>query len=385
MDHGQDNAGHRDDGHPADPVPIRARVLVVSARPSLKRKIESMFGPEVESLRFARGGAAADRMLDDAACDLIIIDRALPGEDGLDVLERAAEARPGLSGVVIIDSPSADDAVRAMRAGACDLISPRTRSGEVRRRIEAAARKAERSRSREERVGRLRRLCHTLKDAREQVSGQVGELCNDLVEAYRDMSDQLTDTRMTGELETLLGQELEIEGLLRTMLEYTLAKLGPTNAAVFLPSSGGEFSLGAYVNHDVPKDHAELMLDHLADSLAPVFEERPGVHELSGHTEIAAWLGADAHWLEDRGTLVYSCCADDECLAVLTLFRDQGRAFAEQDVRTVSIIGGLFCDQLERVIRVHHRHLPKDSWGVFDPPTRDDTDDFGFEDYGNAA
>lgn len=384
MDHGSHSTDN-DAGHPADAHLIRARVLVVSARPSLKRKIESMFGLEVESLRFARGGIVADQMLDDEPCDLVIIDRALPGEDGLDVLERASAAQPGLSGVVIIDSPSADDAVRAMQAGACDLISPRTKAGEVRQRIEAAARKAERTRTRDERIGRLRKLCHTLKDAREQVSGQVGELCNDLVDAYRDMSDQLTDTRMTGELEMLLGQELEIEGLLRAMLEYTLAKLGPTNAAVFLPSSGGEFSLGAYVNHDVPKDHAELMLDHLADSLAPTFEERPGVHELSGNAEINAWLGADAHWMEDRSALVYSCRADDECLAVLTLFRDEGRAFSEQDVRFVSIIGGLFCDQIERVIRVHHRHLPKDSWGVFDPPTRDETDDFGFEDYGNAA
>ncbi|MEM9372328.1 MAG: response regulator [Planctomycetota bacterium] len=384
MDHGHDHSENVGP-HAGDQGPIRARLLVVTARPSLKRRIESMFGGLVESLRFARGGAKAERMLADAPCDLLIVDRTLPGGDGLDVLERAAAAVPGISGVVIVDSPSADDAVRAMRAGACDLISPRTRSGEVRRRIETAARKAERTRTREERIGRLRKLCHTLKDARAQVSGQVGELCNDLVDAYRDMSDQLTDTRMTGELETLLGQELEIEGLLRTMLEYALAKLGPTNAAVFLPSSGGEFSLGAYVNHDVPKEHAELMLDHLADSLAAGFEDRPGVHTLEGPDEMDAWLGADAHWMDNRTALVFCCRADDECLGVMTLFRDHGRAFSEQDVRTVSIIGGLFRDQLERVIRVHHRHIPKDSWGVFDPPSREDTDDFGFEDYGNAA
>jgi DNA-binding response OmpR family regulator len=384
MEQGSHNMGHHAGGGAGDAL-IRVRVLVVSARPSLKRKIESMFAGTVESLRFARGGSAAQRMLAAAECDLVIVDRALPGEDGLSVLEKASSALPGLSGVVIVDAPSADDAVRAMQAGACDLISPKTKAGEVRQRITAAARKAERTRTRDERIGRLRKLCHTLQDARAQVSNQVGDLCNDLVEAYRDMSDQLTDTRMTGELEMLLGQELEIEGLLRTMLEYTLAKLGPTNAAVFLPASGGEFSLGAYVNHDVPKDHAELMLDHLADSLAPAFEDRPGVHTLTGTHEMDAWLGADAHWMEDRAALVYSCRADEECLGVMTLFRDGGRSFSEQDVRIVSIIGGLFCDQLERVIRVHHRHLPKDSWGVFDPPTREDTDEFGFEDYGNAA
>ncbi|MFK7883305.1 MAG: response regulator [Phycisphaerales bacterium] len=366
-----------------DMTPINVRVLVVSARPSLKRKLESMLDGMVDSLRFARGGTAAEKMLGDTPCDLIIIDQALPGEDGVGVLERISST--GVSGVVIVDSPSAEEAVRAMQAGACDLISPKTKTSEVAQRVRRAARRAEKNRKRDERVGRLRKLCHTLQDARADVSGQVGELCNDLVDAYRDMSEQMTDVRITGELETLLRQELEVEGLLRTTLEYTLAKLGPTNAAVFLPSSGGEFSLGAYVNHDVPKDHAEMMLDHLADSLAPAFESREGVHSLSGHSEIASWLGADAHWLEDRVVLAYSCQQDDECLGVLALFRDSGRAFSEQDIRTVNIIGSLFGAQLERVIHVHHRHLPKDQWGVFDPPSHEDTDDFGYDDYGKAA
>jgi DNA-binding response OmpR family regulator len=376
------------DNRPEIPV----RVLVVSARASLKRRLGEMLGGRVESVRFARAGDEAGRMAAEEPCDLVIIDRDLPGEDGLDVLERLAGTgerpgvSPGVSGVVIVESPTADDAVRAMRAGACDLISPRTRTREVLRRVEAAAKRAERGRRRDQRVERLKKLCHTLNGARQQVSGQVGELCNDLVEAYRDMSEQLTDVRVTGELGALLRQELEIEGLLRTTLEYALARLGPTNAAIFLPSSGGDFSLGAYVNHDVPKEHAEVMLDHLADSLAPAFQDHAGVQSLSGPDEMNAWLGCDAHWLEDRTVLVHSCSRDGECLAVIALFRDTGRAFSEQHVRTVGIVAELFTAQLERVIRIHHRHLPKDQWGVFDPPSaHDETDEYGGEDYGQAA
>lgn len=363
---------------------IPVRVLVVSARASLKRRLGEMLSGRVESLRFARVGSEAVTLAGQEPCDLVIIDRDLPGEDGLEVLERLGDGSHSVSGVVIVESPSADDAVRAMRAGACDLISPRTRTGEVLRRVEAAARRAERNRRREQRVERLKKLCHTLNGARQQVSGQVGELCNDLVEAYRDMSEQLSDVRMTGELGALLRQELEIEGLLRTMLEYALARLGPTNAAVFLPSSGGEFSLGAYVNHDVPKDHAEVMLDHLADSLAPAFQDRDGVHALCGPDEMASWLGADAHWMEDRSLLVHACRREDECLAVLALFRDTTRPFSEQHLRTVQIVAELFTAQLERVIRIHHRHLPKNKWGVFDPPAQDDADEWG-EDYNQAA
>lgn len=363
---------------------IPVRVLVVSARASLKRRLGEMLRGRVESLRFARVGADAIAMARDEPCDLVIIDRDLPGEDGLEVLEQLGSAAHALSGVVIVEAPSADDAVRAMRAGACDLISPRTRTSEVMRRVEAAAHRAERNRRREQRIDRLKKLCHTLNGAREQVSGQVGELCNDLVEAYRDMSEQLTDVRMTGELGALLRQELEIEGLLRTTLEYTLARLGPTNAAIFLPASAGEFSLGAYVNHDVPKDHAEVMLDHLADSLAPSFQEQEGVHAVCGPAEMHAWLGADAHWMEERTLLVHSCRRDDECLAVVALFRDTTRPFSEEQVRTVQIVVELFTAQLERVIRIHHRHLPKNQWGAYDPPAHDDTDDWS-DDYNQAA
>lgn len=364
---------------------IPVRVLVVSARASLKRRLSDMLVGRVESFRVARAGDEAERMAAAETCDLVIIDRDLPGEDGLGVLERIGGHAPTLSGVVIVESPSADDAVRAMRAGACDLISPRTRTSEVLRRVEAAARRAERVRRKDQRVERLKKLCHTLNGARAQVSGQVGELCNDLVEAYRDMSEQLGDVRMTGELTALLRQELDIEGLLRTMLEYSLAKLGPTNAAIFLPSSGGEFSLGAYVNHDVPRDHAEVMLDHLADSLAPAFQDHDGIHALCGPAEMHAWLGEDAHWMEDRTVLAHSCRREDECLAVVALFRDTGRSFSEQDIRTVQIVTELFTAQLERVIRIHHRHLPKDQWGVFDPPAHDDTDEYGTDDYNQAA
>ena len=38
----------------------------------------------------------------------------------------------------------------------------------------------------------------------------------------------------------LIKQELDIENLLRTTLEYVLGRSGPTNAAVFLPTTSGD-------------------------------------------------------------------------------------------------------------------------------------------------
>ena len=38
----------------------------------------------------------------------------------------------------------------------------------------------------------------------------------------------------------LIRQELDIESLLRTTLEFVLGRCGPTNAAVFLPTTSGD-------------------------------------------------------------------------------------------------------------------------------------------------
>ena len=75
----------------------------------------------------------------------------------------------------------------------------------------------------------------------------------------------------------------------------------------------------------------------------------------------------------------FSCRHDDECLAVVTLFRDRRTGFGEDHVATLDTISELFGGQLARVIHIHHRHLPKEKWGL-----SDDADD-GADDYGMAA
>ena len=246
--------------------------------------------------------------------------------------------------------------------------------------------RAQRVRKRDARVDRLSKLCHKLDNARREVSGQVGDLCNDLVEAYRDLSEQFGDVKLATELNAVMRQELDIESLLRTMLEFTLGKIGSTNAAVFLPTSSGDYSLGAYVNYDIPKDAAEVMLDQLADIVAPEFETTEGVITLRDKYELDQALGHDSHWLEGHTAMVISCTQDGECLGVLTLFRNESVPFNDEDERTLSVIAKLFGEQLGRVIHVHHRLLPKDQWGSIDCIEPECGDDDFFDDgYGFAA
>ncbi len=372
----------RDGSREAQPDPVRTvRVLVCSPRPSLHRRLVALLQGRVECVSVARTITEARRHLDKGLHDLALIDTTLGGGRGLEVAETAARSTPSIVSAMLGDRADVDEALGAMRAGATDLIEVTLDEPEMLTRIEAACERAHRVRQREARVARLKRLCHQLNNARKEVSGHVGELCNDLVDAYRELSDQLEDVSVTTELSSMLKQELDIESLLRTLLEYVLGKVGSTNAAIFLPATSGEFSLGAYVNYDCPKDAAEVLMDQLADTLAPRFEEQDSVLALSGSVELEHYLGESAHWLDESAMLVVSCRQADECLAVISLFRDKRSAFAESDVKLLQVIADQFATQLARVIRVHHRHLPKDEWGGFET----DADDDGFSDLDLAA
>lgn len=368
---------------------LGVRALIVSPRASVRRRISSMLRGHLESLDYADTAAEAIERVRTCASDLVIIERALPGGDGIELLDRLSTHHPAIVGVLVGQVENTEDAVRAMRAGACDMVSMQSRCAETARRMLACVQRAQRVRRRDARVERLQKLCHKLDHARREVSGQVGDLCNDLVEAYRDLSDQFGDVKLATELNAILRQELDIESLLRTMLEFTLSKVGSTNAAVFLPTSSGDYSLGAYVNYDIPKDAAEVMLDQLADVVPGAFETSEGVRNLRGRGELDGVLGADAHWLEQHTLMVVACHQDGECLGVLGLFRSDSMPFGEEDERTLSIIAKLFGEQLGRVIHVHHRHLPKDQWGGIESiePEYDGDDDFlDFDEgYGFAA
>ena len=376
-----------------EPVGLLARVLAVSPRRSVRRRISSMLHGRTESIHFVDSPQEALEHINTHSTDLVIIERALTNHDGIELLQTITTHHPMIVGVVLGAIHGADDAVRAMRAGACDLIPIASTSADIHRRMVNAVDKAQRVRRRDARVDRLKKLCNKLNNARQEVSGQIGGLCTDLTQAYQDLTQQFGDVKVSSELETLLRQELDIESLLRTLLEFTLSKMGSTNAAVFMPTSAGDYSVGAYVNYDIAKETAEIMLDQLADAIPESVENSQGVRAMSGKSELNEILGTSAYWVENATMLTLSCRQDDECLAVLALFRDRSRSFSPEDVRMLEIIGDLFGKQLARVIQTHHRHLPKDQWGLtgdygYDSPIDDpdDTQDYGhYDDYGNNA
>jgi GAF domain-containing protein len=226
-------------------------------------------------------------------------------------------------------------------------------------------------------VRRLKRACRRLTSDRHSVVRQVDSLCTDLVQAYQELADQMNQVTTAAEFSSLIRQELDIESLLRTTLEFILARSGPTNAAIFLPTTTGDYSLGAYVNYDCPKETCDILLDHLANAVAPRFEGSGRVKHLRSADEFEQYIGDDADWLEDSEVLGLACEHEEETLAIIMLFRDRRNGFGEPLLEQLQTVGALFAGQLARVIKVHHRHLPKHKWGALGDPEDDRGDDYG--------
>ncbi|MEO0483539.1 MAG: hypothetical protein AAF138_07915, partial [Planctomycetota bacterium] len=160
------------------------------------------------------------------------------------------------------------------------------------------------------------------------------------------------------DLDGRLRGELDIEVALRRVLEFALERVGPTNAAVFLPSTGGEYTLGAYVNYDRPKDSAEVMLDHLAGVVAPEFEDADGVERVDDEHGLIARLGGEAHWLNGSTLTALACREGDETLAVAVFFRDPLVGFSASDMALFEDVRRVFSRRLAQIARVHHRAAP---------------------------
>lgn len=324
--------------------------------------------------RVTRGGASI-LVADDAATGLEAsrgggFEAALVGgftmPVALDLIASLSERR-GVSCLLLTREPTMDDAVAGMQAGAIDVMPLDANPQQVVDRVAAGVARCRRVREAasrgDERATRLKKICRRLIASRREVVERSGEMCGEMARACRDLARQVDEARMTAEVGTLFRQELDLESLLRTALELLLKKTGPTNAAVFLPSTSGDYTLGAYANYDCSRDSVESVMEQLAGVISPAFETAEEPTVLATWPELNLALGQDAHLIDESTLAVVPCRNDDECLAVLAFFRDRAMPFDERLVRTLGLVGEVLGEQLARVIRTHHRHLPRDKWG----------------------
>lgn len=350
------------------PNRLDARVLIVTASRVLKDLAAAYLHDRTDANVFASSAGEARRVLTRHEFDLLIVHVDLPDCDAYEFAKEISDAFPATAVVLEMDDPRLDDAVHAMQSGAADMVSLRAEGNDLVRRLAATLDRAKLMRAREKRVDRLRRLCKKLSGKKlDQDQTRRQELAG----AYNDLSETLAPSGMASEFQSIIRAELDIESLLRAALQYILTKTGPTNAAIFLPATSGDFSLGAYVNYDGPKDSAEVLLESMAGVVAPKLERSVGLVSFRGQSDIMRAFGDSMEWVGNAEMIAMSCRHEGECLGVMVFYRDQRTPFSSELRKTLTTLAELFTRQVARVVSIHHRHLPKSQWGksgLFDEP-----------------
>ena len=329
----------------------------------------------VKSLEEGRAAVNRERF------DLVLLDPVLPDGDGLEIARTLQETAASTKTILLSKDESFSQAVDALRCGVTDLVDAGMGLDDLVTRIESALTVSRAATQRERRLDQLKVVCKKLITAREEVSDHLDRLCKDLVAAYQDVSEQMSEVAMAAEFRTLLKQELDVEDLLRTALEYLLTKTGATNAAVFLPDGHRNFELGAYVNYDCPRETITVLLNHLCRAVCPQMTDETEIVAFDDARAFADWVGADAGFLAGCQVLAFCCMHEARCMAVMVLFRSKDEPFEESLATTIDILRAIFAEQVAHVIRVHHRASP--SWPkdpLDDEFDSSDYDDLGFGD-----
>lgn len=336
------------------------RVLLVDADPQSRDLLKQVTaGGRTHELNLLTAGSVGEarQLLQEGSVDLLIVEPSVSNHHGLELAGDVHGSKASTQTMVMTSTATYAAAVEAIRAGASDVITKPLNLSELNDRVEQAIGRTEAEYKKAERVRRLRRICRKLNAARNEVTQQVDILCSDLVSAYRELADQMQNVVETSEYAALLRRELDLERLLHQTLEFVLEKAGPTNAAIFLPVTADEYTLGGYVNYDCASGSPEILLNHLADVVAPrVAEEDRHVH-LTTNEALAQWLGDDSAYLTDCHMLAIPCYAENEPLAVMVLFRDGTQPLSEDTIHTCRAIAPMLGQYLAKIVRVHHRHL----------------------------
>ena len=99
-----------------------ARILVIDDEAAIRESLDVLLKLEGYTTRMAADGVEGLRALDQENFDLVLLDLALPGQSGLELLPQIKERHPELPIIMITAYGTVDNVVESIRAGAENFI-----------------------------------------------------------------------------------------------------------------------------------------------------------------------------------------------------------------------------------------------------------------------
>lgn len=291
------------------------------------------------------------------ATDIILVSDAMSADTFAPIAAQARRISAATKLLVAGEPARGSRLLDAVRAGAIDWLDLGDDDADLQQRLRHALDLGREDRARDERVARLKGICRKLSITRSEFSKQIDSLS----EGLSDFRERVDEASIVGEFRGLLSQELDVEDLLRTAMQYMLTKTGATNAAVFLPGSKPtQFGLGAYVHYDCPRTTAEPLLQRLADEICPRIAASEDIIRFADTAEFVESIGLEASVLDECELVAWPAHSGDECMGVFFLFRNRSEPFKDELAGLIDALRPVFAAQMAKLVRVHHRS--KFSW-----------------------
>jgi DNA-binding NarL/FixJ family response regulator len=315
--------------------------------------------------------SAAIRKLRGRIFDLVLLDWASLGMRTCRVARAVRIASPGAR--IIVTSAPEDVAAIAqlVRAGVHDLIPAGSdwSAPDVVGCVRDLAAHAVASRLAHERMTVLESACRRLSRERAELEAQVLQMASGLAAAEQDACEREERAALSSEFRTLVAQETDIDSVISLGGHYLVARMGATNAALFVLDSE-RWRLGGYVRDDLARRAAGGLLDHIADTWCSRLAAQSGCVRISPAEAAPGGWAALSGLLPGRHVLAFACYGQEGSLvahpvAAVVLFRDASRPFGPECVRAADALAPAFGASIDRVRRVLSRARP--SWPA-EPP-----------------
>lgn len=344
---------------PRTPDQQEPHVLVVGEDgPVTLAAIESMVSSDLAYAE-AHDLASARRMLSGHAYSVVLVQPVVEGESGLEFMKDIARDAYPARCVVISGSRAPAMLKAATRAGASDVIDLVADPELLATRVLALLGDIPADEARRQRLRKLRDACLALNASCSQVSSQLESLCEGMNGGHQAINTRVNEAVLQSEFQTLVRQELDIEDLLRTTLQFLLTRTGPTNAAVFLPDSDDAYVLGAYVDANCPRSEAEQALEEIARQPCHCIAAGNTIRTFRNGEGFAAWAELDTAFFKSWNVVAVPCCEGTRCMAVIILFRDQDDPIGDAVLSQLELLRPIIAGQLDRLVAVHHRLMPE--------------------------
>jgi DNA-binding NtrC family response regulator len=240
--------------------PDRFTLLIVDDEQDVRNAMRRYFARRPYHLLFAQDGPEALDQVSRQTVSLMLLDLKMPGMDGLSVLKKALEIRPGLKVIMLTGHGGVPEAVSAMKIGAIDFFEKTVAPDVLRSKID-----------------------------------QVHEMWRLKAENRRLKTRLGTDFRF----DALLGESPPV-----LKLKDMIARIAPTDTSVLIQGESGtgkELVAQAIHHHSTRQPDAFMPVDCAA------INETVMESELFGHAK-GAFTGADQATLglirsADKGTL----------------------------------------------------------------------------------